>query len=352
LIKKNNIFNKKGRTDVWELRYEALYRKLTKKEFARVLTHIAKRRGYKSNRKVEEKGNKESKKVLGAIEENKKLFANYLTAGEAIYKTTQNTKIRRNKKDDYKHSISRAMLVEEINVIFEKQREFYSEFTSKEFQDSYIKLFLKQRDFASVDGMIGKCTFEKSELRAPKRAYSSEEFVTLTKILNIKLFLTDGKERIFSKDELKKIIELCKLTEQPTYKKLREYIKLDAKVEFKNLDYNKFDEKTGELIKIETKEKFKSGFVGFHSLRIMTENILSKLHWQNISQDVELLDEIAKIFSHHKSDKKIEEELKKLVFKTLNENEKSLLINNFIENIHFDKFLHLSLKAIKNYFLA
>lgn len=165
---KDNIYNERGRLDVWELRVEALYRALSKKEFARVLVHIAKRRGYKSNRKIEEKGSKEGKKVLSAIDENRKLFAKYLTAGEAIYKTT--TKIRCNKKDDYKHSISREMLIEETQTIFKKQKEFGVEFATDELMSRYIEIFSQQRDFASIDKMLGKCTFEKDEPRAAKRA--------------------------------------------------------------------------------------------------------------------------------------------------------------------------------------
>ena len=52
-----NIFNEKKQKDVWQLRDKALKRELTNKEFARVLMQIAKRRGYKSNRRVEENGN-------------------------------------------------------------------------------------------------------------------------------------------------------------------------------------------------------------------------------------------------------------------------------------------------------
>jgi CRISPR-associated endonuclease Csn1 len=147
LFGKENIFNAKANKDVWQLRDKALKRELTNIELARVLTHIAKKRGYKSNRKVEENGNSEGKKVLSSIEKNKELLNNYLTIGQAIYQTTKENKIRRNKKDDYNHSVARDMLENEINSIFEKQKEFKNPYVKDEFKAKYLELFLKTKRF-------------------------------------------------------------------------------------------------------------------------------------------------------------------------------------------------------------
>ena len=342
-----NIFNEKKQKDVWQLRDKALKRELTNKEFARVLMQIAKRRGYKSNRRVEENGNSEGKKVLSSIEKNKELLTSYLTIGQAIYQSTKESKTRRNKKDNYNHSISRDMLVDEINIIFEKQKEFKNPYINNTLKKEFLELFLKQRDFASVDKMVGFCTLEgKSQKRAAKASYSGELFVTLTKLINTKIVDKDDKERFLSKEELKKIIELCHQSEQPTFLKIKEIIALEENSYFKNVSFYQIDKKTGEITKKTT--KFESGFKGFHSLRKVIEKTLSKIHWQNISQDKKLLNEIATIFSYHKSDEKISQELQKLEIKCLNEDEKQIIIKALVENIHFDKFLNLSIKAIDN----
>lgn len=345
--KESSIFNSKKRVDVWQLRDKALKRKLTNIELARILVHIAKRRGYKSNRKVDEPGNNEGKKVLSAIENNQKLLSRYLTIGQAVYQSTKENKTRRNKKDEYKHSISRDMLVDEINVIFEKQKEFENDYVTEKLKSEYLNIFLKQKDFASIDDMVGYCTFEgKNEKRAPKTAYSSEEFVTLTKLINTKIIDENDKERFFSKDELEKILELCRQSEQPSYLKIKELINLNDNSYFKNIDFFEIDKKTGVVSTKTT--KFKSGFIGFHKLRKVIEKVLSPTYWQNISLNKDLLNEIAKIFSYHKSDEKIKEELEKIKFDTLNKEEKTILINALIENINFDKFLNLSIKVINN----
>lgn len=339
-----SIYNEKNRKDVWLLRDKALKRELTNKEFARVLTHIAKRRGYKSNRKAQDNKDKEGKKVLGAIEKNKELLKNYLTIGQAIFQTSKSTRIRRNKKDDYLHSVSRDMLEDEINIIFQKQKELGNIYSTEEFKNDYLTLFKKQKDFASVDNMVGKCTFEKNEKRAAKTTFSAEKFVTLTKLINTKLIDKNTDERHFNKNELELIINLCLQSQNPTYKKIRETINLDKSIYFKNLDYQKTNDK-GEFINIEN-ETFKSAFVGFHTLRKEISTKFGKIMWQNISNDKNIINQISIIFSYHKSDELKKEELNKLSFSMLSIDEKEKLINHLIENIHFDKFINLSIKAI------
>ena len=340
----NTIYSKKGRIDVWQLRAEAVTRELNNEEFARVLTHIAKRRGYKSNRKVEEKSDPEKRKVLGPIENNKALLEHYDTIGQAIFETTKDTGVRRNKGGDYSHSVSREMLLEEINVIFKKQKLFGNPLATDEIKEKYINIAFFQRDFASVDKMVGKCTFEKNEPRAAKRTYSAEEFVTLTKLINTKIELEDGSYHGFTEEELEKIIDLCKQSEKPSYIKIRETIGLESTSKFKNIDEYEVDKKTGEVSNKTT--KFVSAFKGFHELRRVVEKTLSKTHWHNISQDTKLLDEIATIFSMHKSDAKIREAMNDLEFSMLTGNEAELLKEALIASISFDQFIYLSLKAL------
>ncbi len=344
----NTVYNKegRGRVNVWQLRDEALKRKLTNIELARVLTHIAKRRGYKSNRKVDEQGDSEGKKVLDAISKNKELLEDYETIGQAIFQTTKDTGIRRNKQDNYLHSISRAMLHNEVNIIFAKQKEFGSILTSDTLRDEYINIAFHQKDFESVDGMVGHCTFEKGEPRAAKRSFSVEEFVTLTKLINTKIVLENGIERGLREEEVEKLMLLCKQSEQPTYIKMKDSISLEEGSSFKGVTWNEYDKKTGEVFS-KKYTKFKSAFIGFHKLRKVTEKTLSKTHWHNLSQNTELLDNISTVFSYHKSDEKINDALQVLPFSFLNEEEKQKLIEALILNISFDKFIYLSLKAVK-----
>ncbi|GAY78787.1 CRISPR-associated protein, Csn1 family [Sporolactobacillus inulinus] len=71
----NQLYDwKDGDLDIWLVRVNALERLLTDREFARVLVHLAKNRGYRSNRKSEAKqgengagpfGNKNKQSING-----------------------------------------------------------------------------------------------------------------------------------------------------------------------------------------------------------------------------------------------------------------------------------------------
>ncbi|MDR0467276.1 MAG: type II CRISPR RNA-guided endonuclease Cas9, partial [Campylobacteraceae bacterium] len=343
-----NIFIKKvKKIDVWQLRSDGLKRALNDEEFARVLTHIAKHRGYKSNRKSydEKDQNKEKQVVLAAIKQNKQLLENYITIGQAIYESTKDTGIRRNKPENYSHSISREMLEDEVTIIFQKQRELQNKKANNEFENEYKEIAFKQNPLKSIEKMVGKCTLEKGEKRAPKRSYSAEEFVTLSKLINTKLILPNMDERYFSKDELQKLMELCQDREKPTFKLIRTTINLDDDIKFKGLNY--YDEKTGEVVDVEKNEKFKNEFNGFHSLKKITEKTLSKTCWHNISRDKELLNNIATIFSANKDEELIKKELEKLSFPSLTNEEKNILIDALLKDINFSKYNNLSVKAIE-----
>jgi len=149
--------------DAWDLRREALYRELDNKELSRVMIHIAKHRGYASNRKSEEPKDSEGKAVLLGISRNNEILEkkSYLTIGEYI--STKNKK--RNGKDsegklNYENSVSRAMLKDEINLIFSKQKEFGSSFVNDDLLESYKTIAFTQRPLKSVAGMVAKCPFE------------------------------------------------------------------------------------------------------------------------------------------------------------------------------------------------
>lgn len=61
---KSNIYKARDNVDVWDLRVKALTEKLTTIEFIRVLTHLAKHRGFKSYRIAAEKRTPKAEKCL------------------------------------------------------------------------------------------------------------------------------------------------------------------------------------------------------------------------------------------------------------------------------------------------
>ena len=139
--------------DVYQLRYEALDRKLKDEELAQVLLHIAKHRGFRSTRKAELAEDKEGGQVLKATNENKKRMEDhgYRTVGEMMYLDEDfraacpwvergYVLTPRNKAGNYRHTILRAMLVEEVHAIFVAQRELGNEKATEGLEEKYLEI--------------------------------------------------------------------------------------------------------------------------------------------------------------------------------------------------------------------
>lgn len=179
-------------SDIYMLRTKALDEKVTEKEFARILIHLAQRRGFKSNRKVDVEDKKSDAGALtSAVKENTDLMERkaYRTVGEMLYKDEKFSECKRNKQESYKNTVSRSQIEDEIHIIFKKQREFGQAFASEKIEEEYSDIVLSQRSFEEgpgegpssspspyagnqIEKKIGKCTFEKDEPRAVKGSYS------------------------------------------------------------------------------------------------------------------------------------------------------------------------------------
>lgn len=325
------IGNKK-QIDVWELRCDALCRLLNNKELSRVMVHIAKHRGYSSNRKSDEpdENDKEGKAVLSGITQNADVLESgkYLTVGEYI--STKNKK--RNAKGNYDNSIARSMLKDEIKVIFEKQKGFGSSLVPDELLETYLELAFTQRALKSVEDMVANCPFEKDEKRAAQATFSFERFRALQKLKNIRLIHAEG-EKSLSKDEIYQLIKKALTVKSFTYKTLKTTLGIAKDIQFKGLVY--FDHRTGEI-----KDPEKAKLLDFSAYQKM-QSVIEKtdnVFWAEISDDFKMLDEIATILTVQKDDE--------IVYPMLYEVTKNELVSNALLSISFSKFGHLSIKSL------
>ncbi len=332
----NLFIGNKKQIDIWELRKDALYRLLDNKELSRIMIHLVKHRGYASNRKSEEPTDSEGKAVLGGIEKNEKIVQEsaYLTIGEYIA-----TKVKkRNGKDsegklNYENSISRAMLIKEIETIFEKQKGFENKFVNNELLNNYKDIAFTQRPLKSVEGMVANCPFETDQKRAPKAAYTFEKFRALQKLKNLRIITQDG-EVALTKEQINQAIYKAKTTSKFTYKSLKTLFSFDKAVQFKGLTY--FDHKTGEI-----KEPEAAKFLDFSAYQKIQKAFESadNLYWSKIENSDTLLDDIARVLSTQKDDKKSFEELQKII-----DNE---AVSNALVGVSFSGFSHISTKALR-----
>lgn len=70
------------------------------------------------------------------------LYKKYLLEGKPVH----------NKGGDYSMCVSRDILVKEIELLFEKQKEFGNNFATDENKEKYLDIFLSQRNFDEGPG--------------------------------------------------------------------------------------------------------------------------------------------------------------------------------------------------------
>jgi CRISPR-associated endonuclease Csn1 len=327
----------------WELRAEALDRLLTKEELFRTLYHITKLRGYKpaKGETIDENKKAEEGRVKEAIKENtRKLDENsLLTFPQLLVKNNKNGEAFRNKSDSYINSIPRNLVEKEANLILQKQYSLGNNFINKEFIAKYSELAFSQKsamDRTQMEKMIGKCTFESTEMKAPRNSYSAELFVLLTKIANLNLRTVDNPERIELTNEQRNKIKAAafdKITAL-TYKNIRKTLDLDDNIIFKGLNYTPIKNKTAKEKDPET-EKFIE-LKGYHEIKKAYEEF-GKEEFNSLLNNPSKFDEICEILTTTKTEEEALIELNKIVDSKIAEK---------LKNITFTKYIHISLKAL------
>lgn len=254
--------------NVYQLRYEGLDRLLTDDEFAQILIHIAKHRGFLSTRRADKK-DKESGAILAATSANQKLMMEkgYRTVGEMMYldesfhtPCSSNEQgfivTPRNKAKDYKHTIYRSMLVDEVHVLFDAQRKLGNTKATETLESEYLEIMTRQRSYDlgpglqadgtkspfAMDGYksnAGECTFYKEETRAAKGTYTAELSITLQKINNLKLVDRYGDGRFLADEEKQKILEYISKHKTMKYKTVKTLLGIDPMIRFNLLNYGK-----------------------------------------------------------------------------------------------------------------
>lgn len=358
-------YHSAGLPDVYRLRYEALDRKLKDEELAQVLLHIAKHRGFKSTRKAET-ATKEGGAVLKATEANQKLLQEkgYRTVGEMLYCDAE-FKVAcpwsesgyipaiRNTTDDYKHTILRAMLVEEVHAIFAAQRALGNEKAAQEFEDAYLEIMESQRSFdlgpgKQADGTdspyamkgfgdwVGRCTFEPEEMRAAKASYTAELFVALQKINHLRLTDKNGNVRELTGEERRLLLELLHGKKELKYAAVRKTLNIGAEYRFNMLNYGAKAKGSEEDSVKDTENTRFASMPFYYEVKKRIGRLLSD---GTEEQRMAVVDAVAAVLTLYKNDDSRAEELKKLAL--TQEEIESLL------ELAPAKFQHLSVKAMQ-----
>ena len=348
-------FNK---LDIYALRSKALTEELSPEELLKVLYQIAKRRGFKSNRKVVEESDKEGGRVTSALKTNEKFLAdnNYTTVGEALSRDEKFALHKRNKRDDYTNSFARDDFLCELEAIIKTQRNYALKnvpepaineliYGIDDGQVTNVSAIMYQRPFMTkelIEKMVGKCTFEDGEKRAPKASYSFEIFRLASDLSHLVFIPRDASKRQakrenleirLSPEQIKQVIDLAKSQKSLTYKKVRstagiseDYVPKD--VRGKKKDGDEFGE-----------ENVFGGLKAYNDIRFALKYLPED--WAKIDNE-SAINQIAYTLTTQKADEGIRTELDTL---PLSDKAKEAIIK--IKPTNFKAFGHLSIKALQ-----
>jgi len=324
----------------WDLRAEGLDRLLTPQEWAATLYHLVKHRGFQSNRKSEAKADEKAGQMLSGVTRNKVLMQekNYRTIGELAAKDQSFAAHKRNKDGDYSHTFARADLEAELARLFTDQRQQGNLHTQENFEQAIHDLLMARKPTLSGDNllkMIGKCTFEKAEFRAPKASYRAERFVWLSKLNNLKIAFS-GETRPLTNQERQQLINLPYTKSKLTFKQVRKELALPEHARFNLLSYR-------QDTKGKDKDPEDTAFFEpkhYHKLRKAYEDAGLHTQWQRDAFDADKLDTLAYALTCFKDDTESRGWLAAAGIEPA-------VIDAALE-ISFDQFIQLSQKALKN----
>lgn len=345
----------------YELRAKGLDERLTLDELSRLLIHINQRRGFLSNRKSD-KQEKNSSDMKTAIKETIEKIGNKncRTLGEYLYSLQNKDNhsllrvkpeevkkekviIEKDKKTseeiekkkivnttEYNYYASRQLYIDEINLILNKQCEFYPQLNNQIFdedlnreisiKDKIIDIIFFQRKLKPQE--VGKCQFEENEYRCPKASPLFQEYRILCELNNLKLLdFNDGV--CLSTDDKSKIKQLLMSQKEVKFSAMRKKLKNISEKLLFNLESEKRDRLEGEKTSYELSKKENFGEL-----------------WKEINEDKkeEIIDKLLNEENEDKLSKYLREN-----FKNLNEEQ----IENIKNTKLPDGYASLSLKAIK-----
>lgn len=349
--------------NLWQLRVDALDRRLDREEWARVIYHLCKHRGFHwISRAEEKKAEGDSKSEGGQVKkglndtQRRMEDKGYRSAAEMVLAEFPE---QRNKQGDYAKALSRSLLSEELALLFQCQRILGNPHAGSEIEAAILGsgnrksgMFWEQKPaLAGADllNMLGKCNFEKEEYRAPKASFTAERHVWLTRLNNLRIAV-DGTTRPLNEAERRIAMPLpYQQAGDLTYRQLRSALTkaglLVNSFRFAGLNYpagKQLDEAKPK--DPEAEKLIKLG--GWHELRKKLKDKGLETEWESlagaaIAGDPGLLDEVARILSVFKDGDEVTVELRKLKLRGGEQMVEALA------EVSFEKFHAISIKALR-----
>lgn len=292
---------------VWRLRVEGLSRLLAPAEWARVLIHIARHRGFRATSKRDRNRGAESRlAATPASEPDESLtYAQRvmrIAAAEGCYRNrvgrSEPTPPSRDEVERQSRArafgVDRTPLRDEVEReaqrLFEVQRRFGNPATSPDFERQYRHTAFSQRPLQGIAELVGRCRFLPEEKRAPKQAPSFELFRFLQSLAHLRLVESGSRERPLGAEERRQAESLFATRKHVTYAQLRKRLGLAQDVRFAGLVSSRKNPARKSPENPEDKT-----FASCEGSHLLAEALGSQRFFQLLDQAPEQLDRAAEI---------------------------------------------------------
>ncbi len=349
---------------LWRLRVEGLDRRLNAEEWARVIYHLCKHRGFHwisraEERQAEADARGEGGKVKEGLAATARLMQlkAYRSAAEMVL--AEFPEAQRNKRGDYSKALARRALGQELALLFNRQRDLGNSHAGRDLEEELLGtgdhrsgLFWMQKpplSGADLLKMLGRCTFERGEYRAPKASFTAERHVWLTRLNNLRVFV-DGRARPLTEAERQVALPLpYQQAGEFKFRQLRAALvnggRLPEGFRFAGLAYPS----ATQMAEGKAKHPEDATLVklpAWQALRLTLKKHGLETEWEGMAAAAidghpELLDQIAYVLSVFKDDDEVRRELSRLPLPSA-----PALIDALLD-LRFDKFHALSLKALR-----
>jgi len=235
---------------VWIYLLRSLAAKEPLPEFfvGRVFYNLAQRRGFLSNRKVKQRSDQPDKKTETPGEVRQQIDAltaqlDGRTLGEFFCQLNPGEPAQRIRN----RRTGRLMHEDEFSRIWDAQAGALPNILTEKRKPILRHLLYDQRPLKPVDRLIGRCTHEPGEKRAPKADLLSQRFRILQTVNNLTLIGEEGISRPLTPEERQAVISQLESSAKVTFAKLKKALHLPLKSRF-NLEYEDEKELKGDII--------------------------------------------------------------------------------------------------------
>lgn len=242
----------------WLLRAEGLERRLTKTEWARVLIHLSKHRGYQVDaivKRREEGKLSEIGQLLEGISNMQKKLKKLIRAnpekphsiGEMIYREFPHRK--RNTTNIQSFTIGREDLLEELEILFDQQKKLGNPHTQDDFRKRIREIINSGRRMSQgpgkpspygenlIERTVGRCSLDPSQERAPKYSYTAAMFRFYQVLNTVRWGSNAHQHNTLSPEQKQGILDRCQNITKLSYAHIRDMIGLEKGKYFRGVIY-------------------------------------------------------------------------------------------------------------------